>query len=78
MNANWIFEDGYLAASNDGGRLLRRWTADEAMGQGLAHPITHKFFLFLKQRVRQKFRDGKRLPSSFCTCQKYVKTAQSA
>ena len=47
-------------------------------GTDLIHPITHKFFLFLKQRVRQKFRDGKRLPSSFCTCQKYVKTAQSA
>lgn len=36
MTANWIFEDGHLAARNDVGRLLRRWSADEAMGRGLA------------------------------------------
>ena len=41
MNPNWIFEDWYLAASNEGGRLLRRWAADEAMGQGLALILNH-------------------------------------
>lgn len=36
MNAIWIFEDGHLAAHNDVGDLLRRWSADESMGRGLA------------------------------------------
>ena len=41
MNAIWIFEGGHLVARNESGQLLRRWSADEAMGQGLALMLSH-------------------------------------
>ena len=41
MNANWMFEEGHLVARNESGHLLRRWLADEAMGQGLALLLNH-------------------------------------
>ena len=41
MNANWMLEEGHLVARNESGHLLRRWLADEAMGQGLALLLNH-------------------------------------
>lgn len=36
MNAIWTYDDGHLVACNEDGDLVRKWSADEVMGRGLA------------------------------------------
>ena len=36
MDAIWTFEDGRLMASDEAGKLLRQWAAEETMGLPLA------------------------------------------
>jgi hypothetical protein len=38
------------------------------------HPITHKYFFFLKQVVRREFGETQMLQTSLITYQKYIQT----
>jgi hypothetical protein len=36
MMVIWTFENGRLTASDDAGKVLREWAAEDALGRGLA------------------------------------------